>query len=110
MLGTGLDAEDDPDVERHKEHLRHEHTDMPTMGTHLVEVDAAEGGEQRAEHHHREDGVDHLAQHLARSIQLRHPVEQKIDHRAYGYSHRQRPVFEELLHIHAAKIRKINNG
>ena len=110
MLGTGLDAEDDPDIERHQEHLRHEHTDMPTMGTHLVEVDAAEGGEQRAEHHHGEDGVDHLAQHLARSIQLRHPVEQEIDHRAYGYSHRQRPVFEELLHIHAAKIRKINNG
>ena len=100
---TGLHAEDDPHVQRHQQHLRQEHTDMPAMRAHLVEVDAAERGEQRAEHHHREHRVDHLTQRIASGIEPRHPVEQEIDHRAYGYSHRQRPVFEELLHIHAAK-------
>ena len=64
-----------------------------------MEVDAAERGEQRTEHHHREHRVDHLAQRIARGIELWHPVKQQIDHRSRGYRHRQRPVLQKLLHI-----------
>ena len=75
-----------------------------------MEVNAAECGEQRTEHHHREYGIDHLAQRLSCGIQLRYPVEDEIDQRSRGYRHWQRPVFQELFHIHAAKLKKNNHG
>jgi len=79
---------------------------MPAMGLHLMEIDTAESGKQRAEHHHREDGIDNAAQGIARRIELRNEIEREIDYRAHSDSHRQRPVLHKLLYTHnqVAKI------
>ena len=73
---------------------------MPAMGLHLMEIDTAESGKQRAEHHHREDGIDNAAQGIARRIELRNEIEREIDNRTHSDSHRQRPVLHKLLYTH----------
>ena len=106
LLRTGLDGKDDPAVERHEQQLGSHHADMPAMRAHLVEIDAAEGGEERAEHHHREDGIDNSTKRIARGIELGHEIEREIDQRARDNGHRQRPVLQKLPNTHksAAKL------
>ena len=70
------------------------------MGFHLVEVDAAKGGKQRTEHHHREDGIYNVAQGITRHIELGHEIKQEIDNRSHSDSYGQRPVFQKLLNTH----------
>ena len=106
LLRTGLGGKDDPAVERHEQQLGSHHADMPTMRAHLMEIDAAEGGEEGAEHHHREDGIDDSTKRVAHGIELGHEIEREIDQRARDNGHRQRPVLQKLPNTHksAAKL------
>ena len=85
-------TKDDPHVEGHKGKLREQYTNVPAMGAHLMEIDATVGRKQRREHHQGEDGIDHLAQSITRSIELGNEVERKIYNRAHSDSYGQRPV------------------
>ena len=107
MLGIALDTKDDPHVERHKGQLRQQDADVPAMGAHLMEIDAAIGGKERREHHQGEDGIDHTTETIAKGIELGHEVEREIDHRTHGNGHRQRPVFQKLLNTHKTSAKLI---
>ena len=100
LFETGLNTEDNPHIKCYKQHLSQQYTHMPTMGLHLMEIDTAESGKQRAEHHHGEDGIDNGAQRFARRIKLRNKIEREIDYRTHSDSHRQRPVLHKLLNTH----------
>ena len=93
LFETGLNTEDNPHIKCYKQHLSQQYTHMPAMGLHLMEIDTAESGKQRAEHHHGEDGINNSAQRFARRIELRNEIEREIDHRTHSDSYGQRPVF-----------------
>ena len=100
LFETGLNTEDNPHIKCYKQHLSQQYTHMPAMGLHLMEIDTAESGKQRAEHHHGEDGIDNSPQRFTRRIKLRNEIKREIDNRTYSNSHRQRPVLHKLLNTH----------
>ena len=92
LFHISLHPEDDADVHGHQQQLGHQHTHMPAVGSHLVEVDLTKSDKQCQEDKQREDDVEHRCQRVAHGVQLRHIVERQIARRPHGNGHRQRPV------------------
>ena len=95
LASIALHTEDDGHIDRHEQQLCHENADVPTVRTHLMEVNLAEGDEERTENRQRKDEVDDGSQLVANLVEGRYPEEDEIENAAHGNGHGQRPVFQK---------------
>ena len=70
MIRLGGGCEEDAGHEQGDEHqLEQACPKMPCHGTHLVEVDLAEGDEEHQEHKHRQNGLKHGAKETGSPVE-----------------------------------------
>ena len=106
-----LEPQNEGHIGSDEHQLGHQHAGMPAVGTHLMEVDLAEGDQQRHKHRQREENIEHRLQLRANTVELRHEIKGEIGKGADGDGAGQCPVLQKANESHyfdnfRAKVQK----